>query len=456
MNELKTDVRVLIVGAGPAGFYTIEELSKLLPASGLSVHFDLINADIRPGGLLMYGVAPDHPKIRAVSKVFDEILRRETVSYFGNVYFGQDVSLSEIAPHYDAIVFSFGAQSDRKLGIAGEDIPGSYGAREFVNWYNGHPSAQGLRPNLSCERAVIIGAGNVAIDVARILSRNPEELKATDIAGDALETLRCSQLKEVVIVVRRGPEDVKFTPAELKALAELDGIGFSVFNAPKLWESLEGKSLSKDAAKNIEILKSLSQRSQQGAKRVISFLFNTSPVSLVQESGVLAQVQFVRNEMRDAKLVEVEGSEFVLPAGVFIRAVGYDVTPVAELPFDSQTRVIANHEGKVLGDPFLRCYVVGWAADGPVGIIGTNKVRARRVSQAVVAHIEQGNRALLGRSETFDLAAFLSEKNIRFVTKEQWTVLDAIEQELGVASGRPRQRFVAVDEMLAALLAKRV
>lgn len=456
MKDSNAEVRVLIVGAGPAGFYTIEELTKLLAGSVARVTFDVVNADVRPGGLLMYGVAPDHPKIRSVGKVFDEILQRNSVNYFGNVSFGRDFLLHEVAPYYDAVVFAFGAQSDRKLGIVSEDLPGSYAAREFVNWYNGHPSANMIQPNLACQRAVVVGAGNVAIDVARILSRDPEELRATDISSDALRALQGSQIQEVVVVVRRGPEDVKFTPAELKALGELKGVGVSVFNAPKLWESLEGKTLEREAAKNIEILKALSQHNKHEAKRVISFLFYTSPVSLVQEAGVLAQVQFVRNELRDSKLIAVEGSDFVLPAGIFIPAVGYDVAPVANLPYDSVARVVANQEGSVTGAEFSRCYVVGWAADGPVGIIGTNKVRARKVSQIITSKIEQGQRVSDDSREAFDLAAFFNARNVKFVSKADWNILDAIEQQRGAAIGRPRERFVAVDEMFAALLAKRV
>lgn len=450
MSKFNRPVRVLIIGAGPAGFYTVEELGKRLKTAGLESSFDIINRDIRPGGLLVYGVAPDHPKIRAVGKVFDKILQNENVRYFGNVSVGKDITLEELRPHYDVIVFSVGAQSDKPLGVPGEKLGGSLSAREFVAWYNGDPDYIRLNPSLEHDTAFVIGAGNVAADVARVLAKTYDELRQTDLAPEALEELGRSKVKRIVICVRRGPAHVKFTPAELRDLGDLENADVIVDPKDLVVDTEAEKAMAedKDSAKNFEIFKEFASRTPAGKPRQIEFLFMASPKELTGSSRV-EQISYVKNEFQGSKLVPIAGSEQKRPTGLVLVSVGYQVIPLPGLPYDEKNSVIANNNGKVLGDNLGGVYVVGWAADGPTGIIGTNKTRAKKVSDQIAADIESIQPATDPRPEA--LEGLLRKKGIRAVTQQDWLKIETEELAKGKATGRPRVRFTANQQMLGLL-----
>jgi ferredoxin--NADP+ reductase len=461
-----TDVsptRIAVIGSGPAGFYAAGHLLKDADA-GFEV--DMFERLPTPWGLVRSGVAPDHPKIKSVTRIYEKTAAHPRFRYFGNVTFGQHVSREELLRHYHAIVYATGSPSDRPLGIPGEELPGSHAATEFVGWYNGHPDHTDLEVDLlSAERAVVIGNGNVAIDVARMLVLAPQELAPTDTADHALEVLAASRLEEVVVVGRRGPAQAAFTNPELLELGELSDADVIV-DEQELERGLavhdEQAEQDATARRNVEILRDYAQREPAGRPKRIVLRFLLSPSALLAgENGHLSAVELVRNELvagADGRLRAQAGSEKeTIPAGLVFRAIGYRGIPLPLVPFDERSGVIPNESGRVTetasGRPLAGEYVVGWIKRGPSGVIGTNKKDAQETVDAILADLAASNGSAAARHqpEQPDAEAveqLLRERQPQLVTYQGWEAIDRHERARGEASGRPRVKVTSIDEML--------
>jgi len=466
-------LRVAIIGAGPAGFFTTDALLK---TPDLACEIDLFNRLPTPYGLVREGVAPDHPSIKRVTGKFDRILEDPAVRFFGNVTFGEDVSLNDLRGIYDQIVYAVGAQSDRRLGIPGEDLAGSCPATSFVGWYNGHPDYRDLEFDLSCGRAVVIGNGNVAVDVARILVTDPEELAATDIADYALAALRESRVREVVMLGRRGPVQAKFTSVELKELGKLAGVDVIVDPAELELDEASAAALedARVAKKNLAILEEFAAREPTGAPRRLVLRFLTSPAEVLGEGGRVCGLRTERNRLapQPGGYLQAEGTGRFeeMEAGLVLRSVGYRGVPLPDVPFEERRGTIPNESGRVTREPEGEVipgeYVVGWAKRGPSGIIGTNKPDAAATVQAMVEDAAAGVLAGGQDGATDDgsppggaprahgpdaILALLAERKPDYVAYEDWKVLDAEERARGERVGRPRVKVTRVAEMLEIL-----
>jgi ferredoxin--NADP+ reductase len=447
--------RIAIIGAGPAGFYTAEALLK---QKELVCSIDLFNRFPTPFGLVRDGVAPDHQSIKAVTRVYDKILENPRVRYFGNVTFGQDVTLADLKPLYDQIVYAVGAQSDRRMNIPGEDLDGSFPATAFVGWYNGHPDYRDLEFDLSVEQAVVVGNGNVAMDVARILVTAPTELATTDIADHALEQLRASKVREVVVLGRRGPAQAAFTNAEIKEFGELEGVDVVVDPADMMLDAASEESLaaSKIAARNVEILRGFSERQPSGAERRIVLQFLRSPVELLGENGHVTAVRVERNVLTpDGKggLRATGTGEFeTVPAGLVLRSVGYRGVALPDVPFDQNACVVPNVEGRVTDVPGGAVlpgeYVVGWIKRGPSGVIGTNKADAVATVASMLADLAALPGVADAQRDPEIIATLLRERVPNLVMLDGWRALDAHETSQGAEQGRPRVKVTRVTDML--------
>jgi ferredoxin--NADP+ reductase len=444
-------LRVAIVGAGPAGFYAAEALLK---QKDLACRIDFFNRLPTPYGLVREGVAPDHQSIKSVTRVYDKLAAASNVRYFGNVTFGRDVLHEDLRRHYDQIIYAVGAQSDRKMGIPGEDLQGSMPATIFVGWYNGHPDYRDLPIDLSCERVLVVGNGNVAMDVTRILVSDPEELAKTDIADHALEVLRASKVREVVMLGRRGPAQAAFTNPELKEFGELPGVDVIVDPADLELDPLSEASLAEDktAAKNVEMLRAYAARGNTGAPRRIVMRFLVSPVEVIGKDGRVAAVRIERNQLFQAPDGSLRprgtGVYETIECGMILRSVGYKGVPLPGVPYDQATGTIPNRGGRVIdpatGEPAPGEYVVGWAKRGPSGVIGTNKPDAA----ATVALMLEDASHLTPAPGDGDIETLLRERGVDFVSYADWKTLDTHETSQGAAQGRPRVKVTRVDEML--------
>jgi len=448
-------LRVAIIGAGPAGFYAAEGLLK---QKDLVCSIDFFNRFPTPFGLVRDGVAPDHQSIKSVTRIYDRIASDPRVRYFGNVTFGTDVKHEDLKPLYDQIIYAVGAQADRRMGIPGEDLAGSFPATAFVGWYNGHPDYRDINFDLTHERAIVVGNGNVAMDVTRILAMPPDRLATTDIADHALEQLRRSNVREVVVLGRRGPAQAAFTHAEIKEFGELEDVDILV--NPETMEldehSLASLETNKTAAKNVDTLRSYTTQQQHTAKHRIQLRFLTSPVEIIGTNGKVAAVRVEHNRLvlteSGALRARGTGQFETIEAGLVLRSVGYRSTPLKGVPFDEYTYTISNVAGRVTtmaeGDPIPGEYVVGWAKRGPSGIIGTNKPDAYATVTAMIDDLYK----LSGISDTNrdpdKIIALLRERNIDYVTYEQWKILDQFEVARGTQQGRPRVKITRVPEML--------
>jgi ferredoxin--NADP+ reductase len=427
-------LRVAVVGSGPAGFYAA---GPLLGAD-VSVEVDMFERLPTPWGLVRLGVAPDHPKIKSVSRAFEKIASQPGFRFFGNVEVGRDVSHEELCEHYDAVVYAVGAQSDRRMGIPGEDLPGSWPATEFVAWYNGHPDFQELEFDLSVERAVVIGNGNVAVDVARMLALTAEELAATDTTDAAIDAISNSGIKEIVMIGRRGPAQAAFTTPELQELGELAGADVIV-DAAEL-EGAEPKDTN--AERNLEVLREFAAREPAGKPKRLVLRFFRSPVALVGGERVEA-VELVRNTL-DTELRAVPTEEHeTLPAEIVFRSVGYRGVELPGVPFDERSGTVPNDRGRV--EPGV--YVTGWIKRGPSGVIGTNKKDANETVKVLLEDLRDGARKDRPAGEIEEL---LAERGTRFVLYPGWTSIDALERAAGEKLGRPRVKLVTWDDLLEA------
>lgn len=448
-------LRIAIIGAGPAGFYTAEALLK---QKDLVCQIDFFNRLPTPFGLVRDGVAPDHQTIKSVIRVYERVANDPNVRYFGNVTFGVDLLHADIKPYYDQIVYAVGAQSDRQMGIAGEDLEGSYPATAFVGWYNGHPDYTDMQFDLSCERVVVVGNGNVAIDVARILVSSIERLEKTDIANHALQALRNRGVREVVMLGRRGPVQAAFTNAEIKELGKLDEVDIIV--DPKDLEldeqSIADMENDKKAKRNVETLRSFAERTEHTAPRRIVLQFLVSPDKVIGSNGKVTGVRIEKNRLmrRDDGSLRPRGTNYfeVTEAGMVLRSVGYRTVPLKDVPFDNQRSVILNVAGRVLerpnGWPVPGEYVVGWAKRGPSGVIGTNKPDAVGTVAAMMEDLENIP-AISDQNRDLDMIPkLLQEKNLKGVTYNDWKVLDIYELSKGSETGRPRIKVTTISDML--------
>ena len=447
-----TPLRVAIIGSGPSGFYAAEHLQQ----SGLVVHVDMYDRLPTPFGLVRGGVAPDHDKIKSVTRVYDKIADEEDFRFFGNVEFGRDIDHDDLRDLYHAVIYATGARKSRRLGIPGEDLPGSHPAPAFVGWYNGHPDFVRWRFDLTHERAVVIGVGNVAMDVARILAQWPDALAKTDIATHALDVLRASNVNHVIVIGRRGPAQSAFTPKELKELGALDGVDVVIDPAeldldPASAGSLE--SASDRVKKNLVHLADYAARPRSGAQRIIEFRFLRSPIEILNTDGTVTGVRLARNTLivgEDGFIrTNATGQEEIIEAGLVLRAVGYLGAPLPGVPFDTERGVIPNVLGRVDGRPGE--YVAGWIKRGPTGIIGTNKPDAGETVAALIADAKAGLLQDPPAGTRAEAEARLAHNRPAFTTYADWQILDELERGRAAETGAPRRKFTRVSDMLDAL-----
>lgn len=446
-------LRVAIVGAGPSGFYAAEALIK----SDAEVRVDVIERLPAPFGLVRNGVAPDHPKLKQAIEVYRKIAESPEFNYLGNVTVGRDVSPDELRQTHHAVVYTCGAETDRSLGIEGEDLPGSHTATEFVGWYNGHPDYRDREFDLSGKTAVIIGQGNVAIDVARILAKSVDDLKHTDIAGHALDALAQSRIENIYVVGRRGPAQAKFTTKELREFADLANCrAFIEPSELEINEASAAEIADKKGVvgkKNLELFRRFSETEDQGKPRTCRFTFLKSPVRL-EGDGRLERVIFEENELRGepfAQSARGTGKTFAFDCDVLFRSIGYRGVAIPGVPFHEKWGVFPNAAGRVTdgegGDVVPGVYTAGWIKRGPSGIIGTNRACAVETVKSLLDDL--GN--LDGeRGGAESLRKLLDERGVRYINYSQWEKIDSAEVTRGEPKGKPREKYTRVDEMLEA------
>jgi ferredoxin--NADP+ reductase len=446
-------LRVAVVGSGPSGFYAA---GQLLSDKERTVEVDLIERLPTPWGLVRGGVAPDHPKIKSVSRVYEKTAKKPGFRFFGNVEVGVDVTHEELLRWYHAVIYAVGTAGDRKAGIPGEDLTGSWSATEFVGWYNGHPDYRDLEFDLSGKRAIVVGNGNVAVDVARMLTLTEEELQVTDIADHAMEALIASPIEEIVVLGRRGPEQAAFTNPELLELGELGDADIVVDPVDlEIAEDVRDDALDQTARKNVEILHQYAQREPSGKRKRVVLRFLTSPVEIVGDERVEG-VRVVQNELvrgEDGRLsARATGTEEVIEASLVFRAIGYTGVKLPGLPFDERRGTIPNDCGRVLDDgrPVPGAYVAGWIKRGPSGVIGTNKKCATDTVTALIEDLGAGRVPGHEVRSGDDIEAELRARKPELVDYTGWEAIDAAEKGAGEPTGRPRVKLTRVEELLDA------
>ncbi|HEX6117525.1 MAG TPA: FAD-dependent oxidoreductase [Solirubrobacterales bacterium] len=457
----ESPLRVAIVGSGPAGFYAAEHLLK---RDDFAVEVDMFDRLPTPFGLVRAGVAPDHPKIKSVIRVYEKTAAREGFRFFGNVEIGRDVTPEELADRYNAVIYAYGTATDRQLGIPGEDLPGSHAATEFVAWYNAHPDFADREFDLSAERVVVIGNGNVAADVARMLALPRAELETTDTADHAIEALANSSVREIVVLGRRGPAQAAFTNPEVRELGEMteadidiDPADVELDDASR--EYVESEDCDPTNRRNVEIFTDFSQRDPEGKPRRIRLRFCCSPVEIKGE-GKVESIVIGRNELyRDesgAIRARDTGEREELECGLVLRSIGYAGVGLEGMPeewFDERRATLSNESGRVLhaesGEQVEGQYVVGWIKRGPSGVIGTNKKDAQETVDAIFEDLEAGR---VPEREPADrsIEELLSERQPDAVTFAGWQAIDEAEKSAGEPQGRPRVKFCSVAEMVEA------
>jgi ferredoxin--NADP+ reductase len=448
--------RAVVVGAGPSGFYTTDQLLD----AGFEV--DLIDALPTPFGLVRAGVAPDHPKIKSVTRVYEKTAAKPGFRFYGGVELGSDITRADLLARYHAVVYAFGTADDNRLGIPGEDRPGSYPATRFVAWYNGHPHAASEHFDLSARRAVVIGNGNVAIDVARMLVLEPRELAPTDTADHALSALAAAHIEEVVVIGRRGPAQAAFTTPELRELGELARADVHVEPAQaeldphsEQWLESSGDATAK---RNVKLLREYAALAPAGKSHRISLRFLRSPVAVLGEgeTGPVTGVRLARNriepEGRGGLRAVATGEVEELECGLVLRSIGYRGRPVDDVPFDAARGLIRNVGGRVCDEESRSHrgeYVVGWIKRGPSGVIGTNKKDA---TDTVAKIVEDAAAGALAEPVEHD-RDWLRATVPTAVEWSGWQSIDERERQAGEPHGRPRVKLVTLPELRAAAAA---
>jgi ferredoxin--NADP+ reductase len=444
---------VAIVGSGPSGYFAAASLLKFADAAeDHDVRVDMLEMLPTPWGLVRSGVAPDHPKIKTISAQFEKIAVDPRFRFFGNVRIGEHVQAAELAERYDAVVYAVGAQSDRPLGIPGEELSGSVAAVDFVGWYNAHPHFSDMTPDVSCSRAVVVGNGNVALDVARILVSDPDMLAKSDIADHALESLHARGVEEVVVIGRRGPLQATFTTLELRELGDLEAMAdVDVVVDPADFDKITDEELEaagKTVKQNIKVMRGYAETTPRGAKRRIVFRFQTSPIELKGEARV-SSIVLGHNELVDdgGRLIAKDtGAREELPAQLVVRAVGYRGVPTPGLPFDDRSGTIPHTDGRVEGS--ANEYVVGWIKRGPSGVIGSNKKDSADTVATLLADIDGRTLSDFGDDHGETLVEWLLSRQPMLVTDDHWKLIDEHERSLGEPHGRPRVKLTSVAELL--------
>ncbi|HEU4656151.1 MAG TPA: FAD-dependent oxidoreductase [Capillimicrobium sp.] len=456
-------LRVAIVGSGPAGFYAA---GQLLASKELAVEVDMFDRLATPWGLVRAGVAPDHPKIKSVTRVYEKTAKKDGFRFHGNVEIGTDLAHDDLAAAYHAVLYAIGAPTDRRLGIPGEDLPGSHAATEFVAWYNGHPDYADHEFDLGVRRAVVIGNGNVALDVARMLALDVSELRVTDTADHAIEALERSQVEEIVVLGRRGPAQAAYTNPELRELAELADADVVVDPADVVLDPASKAFIESDAAdvtakRNVEIVTEYAQREPAGKRKRIVLRFLASPVEIVGADRVEG-VRIVRNELVESEgrlSARPTGEEELIECGLVLRSIGYRGTPIPGVPFDERRATIHNREGRVTREgteePVPGVYTAGWIKRGPSGVIGTNKKCAQETVDRLLEDLAAGVLPQPTR-EPAELLDALADKGVDVVDYAGWEAIDLHERTTGESQGRPRVKLVRREHHLEHAAAAKV
>jgi NADPH-dependent glutamate synthase beta subunit-like oxidoreductase len=434
-------VSVAIVGAGPAGFYTAEALLQKLPG----VQIDFIEKLPTPYGLIRAGVAPDHQTTKNVARKFEQTAERESVQYFGNVELGRDIQLAELRELYDAVVLAVGSAGDRYLGILGEDKEGAYGSAVFVGWYNGHPDFRTLDPRLDTATAVVIGNGNVALDIARVLVKTRAEMQASDIAPYAAEAIYASPLKDVYILGRCGPLEAKFTNVELRelgTLADADPVVDSADFPLKVNVAL-GKA-GRLQEKNLATLQEFASRGRGTKRKRVHFRFNALPLEILGDDRVEG-LRLERSRVEQGRAIGT-GEYETIRCGLVVVAIGYRATPIPGVPFDPERGFIPNVDGRVASD----LYAVGWAKRGPSGVIATNRPDGVLCSEQIIADVGAEERPRVEKPGRDALERLLARRNVMVVSFADWQQIDAAEMAAGGGKA-PRRKFTTLDEMLGVI-----
>ena len=415
--------KVAIVGAGPAGYFAAQALQNL-QSDELSFSIDIIERLPTPWGLVRSGVAPDHPKIKTVAKVFEKVATAGNVRLFANIELGKDLSIEDLKSAYDAVIIATGSSLGKKLGIQGEDLPGSMSAATFVPWYNAHPDFKDENVDLSTSTAVVIGAGNVAMDVARMLALDPSELDPTDTADHAIDVFKASAVRTVVISARRGAEHAAFTSPELRELPKLEHTNV-IIEKRDIDEAIvrAGENIEKDVKSNLDAMALIADQVPAGHERTMKFQFLATPKE-IRGNGKVEEIVFTKTGTDE---------EFSIPCGLVVTAIGYEADPLEGIPYERGK--VVNTDGRV-GD---NLYVVGWAKRGPSGVIGTNKSDSTDVMKLLVEDLKDPK-------NTSDITEFLGSAVV--VTQSHWEAINAAEVAAGEPKGKPRVKSVSRDELL--------
>lgn len=451
-------LRVCVVGSGPAGFYTAEKMLKAHEKSEV----DIIDRLPTPFGLVRSGVAPDHPETKIVINQFSRVARNDRCSFFGNVTLGSSISLSELRQIYNVVVLAYGAESDRALGIPGEELKGVHSAREFVWWYNGHPDFSNMTPDLkSTDTAIVLGQGNVALDVARILLRPHEELAKTDIASHALNALKESSIRKVYLVGRRGPVQAACTAKELREILAIKDLYVNIKESDLKITSLDEEEMKNNRIRKrvFELLSKASKsgQSQTSGQRELNFTFFRKPEKFLEssdKSGYVAGVHFEKTTLKESggfgnQIAAGTGEFEDIKCGLVLKSIGYKSVPVDGLPFDHSKGVVPNIKGRVISSSNIEngLYVCGWLKRGPTGIIATNLYDAEETVASISDDIEKGEitSTKLGRKGLLQL---LENKKIKFVTFDDWEKIDFEEKRVGGLKGKPREKLTTWKDLL--------
>ncbi|MBO6563509.1 MAG: FAD-dependent oxidoreductase [Pseudomonadales bacterium] len=447
-------LRVAIIGSGPAGFYTVSNFQK---QKDLVVEFDMFDRLPTPFGLVRAGVAPDHQKDKSVQRAYDKSAQLPNFRFYGNVEYGTDLHMDDLKKHYHQVMFSTGAPFDRNLGVPGEDLAGSFSATEFVAWYNGHPDFKDRQFDLSQESVAVVGIGNVAMDVARILCKTHEELAVTDIADHALEALKNSNVKNVYILGRRGPAQAAFTPPEIKEMGEFADADVTVLSDEAVVDEASAVLIAddKNAQKNVGFIQEYAERPIEGKSKLLTIRFLVSPTELIGEDGKVSAIRLVKNELvagDDGSIrPKATDQEETIPVGLVFRSVGYKGLPLPNVPYHESWGTILNEAGRVVDDSGAQVtglYTAGWIKRGPSGVIGTNKTCAQETVGCMVEDLTSGNMNHPEDASIEGAAALIASRTQDAISYSEWSRIDEAELAKGEAQGRPRVKFIEISEML--------
>lgn len=460
MQTDKPALRVAVVGAGPSAFYTAEALLKL----GTGIQVDLFDRLPVPFGLVRTGVAPDHQNIKGVVKIYEKIAATPGFRFFGNVRLGRDLAVDDLAAHYHQIVYAFGCESDTKLAVPGEELAGVHAATDFVGWYNGHTDHRKHRFDLAnARRVAIVGNGNVAMDVARVLLAPVDHLAPTDIADHALEVLRSSRVEEVVLLGRRGPAQAAFSPKEIEEIAELPDVDVLVDPADAALDPMSAAWLEKEGARsqqrNVKFLQERAAAGGSGKKKRLRCRFLVGPTAILG-TGKVQQVRIEHMQLVAAAdgtpRPQPRGTSEELAVDLLFKAIGYRGVPVPGVPFDDKKGIVPNVDGRVVDKPGgavrVGHYAVGWCKRGPTGLIGTNSLDAKATVEAMKQDAAGGQ---LLQPRLGDIGKVLQARGADVVSWQDWQRLDAFELQQGQQRGKLRQKLVGVDEMMVQVRALR-